>query len=321
MTGSSSLISKDVRVTLAPSRPRNRIWEIDFLRGACIILMVLDHLTMFLGMYFGPAWFGADMAGDGGAAFCRWCEAFHTSPERAVAHAVVIFIFFSISGISCTFSRSNVRRGIVLAVIAMLYTGVTYAVESLFDVGGIRVTFGVLHFYAACILIWAVIDLLSRDNTVVKVAVSAAIIVVTLCLYYLYTPPADTPVFFAPLFGNGPSGEALFFRRTERRSPLFQAGELLPRRLLPPHPLRRLLLRRHRTRPLPLSEALQPAPLPGRQVAQARELCGEIRHLLLPAAHRGAGGGADAGELPLRLPRRLGADMTKPTLYPSISAR
>ena len=92
MTGSSSLISKDVRVTLAPSRPRNRIWEIDFLRGACIILMVLDHLTMFLGMYFGPAWFGADMAGDGGAAFCRWCEAFHTSPERAVAHAVVIFI-------------------------------------------------------------------------------------------------------------------------------------------------------------------------------------------------------------------------------------
>lgn len=223
MTGSSSLISKDVRVTLTPSRPRNRIWEIDFLRGACIILMVLDHLTMFLGMYFGPAWFGADMAGDGGAAFCRWCEAFHTSPERAVAHAVVIFIFFSISGISCTFSRSNVRRGIVLAVIAMLYTGVTYAVESIFDVGGIRVTFGVLHFYAACILIWAVIDLLSRDNTVVKVTVSAAIIVVTICLYYLYTPPADTPVFFAPLFGNGPSGEALFFRQES-----FSPGDFFP---------------------------------------------------------------------------------------------
>ena len=111
----------------------------------------------------------------------------------------------------------------MLAVIAMLYTGVTYAVESLFDVGGIRVTFGVLHFYAACILIWAVIDLLSRDNTVVKVAVSAAIIVVTICLYYLYTPPADTPVFFAPLFGNGPSGKALFFRQES-----FSPGDFFP---------------------------------------------------------------------------------------------
>ena len=201
-----STTAHNIRVTLVPPVKRSRIWEIDFLRGACIILMILDHLTMLLGMYFGPAWFGADMAGSGGAAFCRWCDWFHTSPERAVAHAIVIFIFFSISGISSSFSRSNVRRGLILAAVAMLYTGVTYAADSLFGMN-IRVTFGVLHCFAACILIWALVDILCRRNAIAKAVVSAAVIVTAACLYYLYTPPADTPLFFAPLFGEGASGE------------------------------------------------------------------------------------------------------------------
>ena len=70
---------QDVKVTLAPKAPRNRIWEIDFLRGACVVLMILDHLVMMIAQFFGPAWFGVDMAGDGGAAFCRWCAWFHES--------------------------------------------------------------------------------------------------------------------------------------------------------------------------------------------------------------------------------------------------
>lgn len=222
MTETPSVNTPDVRVTLVPPRPRTRIWEIDFLRGACIVLMILDHLTMLLGMYFGPEWFGADMAGGGGAAFCRWCEWFHTSSERAVAHAVVIFIFFSISGISSSFSRSNVRRGVILAAVAMLYTGVTYAADSLFGIS-IRVTFGVLHCFAACILIWALVDIICRRNAIAKAVVSAAVIVTAACLYYLYTPPADTPLFFAPLFGEGASGEATFFDPSK-----FSPGDFFP---------------------------------------------------------------------------------------------
>jgi len=215
----SHLISDDVRITLLPSRPRTRIWEIDFLRGVCILLMVLDHLSMFLGLYFGPAWFGSSMAGNGGAAFCRWCAWFHTSEVRETLHTVVLFIFFSISGISCTFSRSNLKRGLILACIAMCYTGVTYAAESLLSLH-IHVNFGVLHFYAACILIWTVADFLSRDNTVLKTAMSLGIIVLVVCLYYLYTPPADTSIFFAPLFPpEGADGSPNLFYDSSKFSP------------------------------------------------------------------------------------------------------
>lgn len=212
---------QDVKVTLAPKAPRNRIWEIDFLRGACVVLMILDHLVMMIAQFFGPAWFGVDMAGDGGAAFCRWCAWFHESEVRTAVRTAVLFVFFSISGISCTFSRSNVKRGIVLAAVAMLYTGLSYGAENVLGISGMHVNFGVLHFYAACILFYALIEIIChrffRDSTLAKCIASVAVIVLVVCLYYLYTPPADTPEWLAPLFPyeDAYGNPSLFYDRGE----------------------------------------------------------------------------------------------------------
>lgn len=210
----STLIPEDVQITLVPKRKRTRIWEIDFLRGVCVILMILYHLLLMLSEHFGPAWYGTTIAGDSaGAEFCRWCREFYNSDTLATLHTVVLFVFFSISGISCTFSRSNFRRGLILAGVALLYTLVTYTLESLLSVSGILVTFGVLHFYAVCILAYAAIDFLCRDKIWLRTSICAAIIVVVLCVYFLYTPPADTPLWlgivFPPrdFFGN----ESLFY--------------------------------------------------------------------------------------------------------------
>lgn len=215
----SSLVTENTEVVLVPKRPRARVWELDFLRGVCIILMILDHLAMLIAFVFGPAWFGRYLVGESATAeFCRWCDWFYFDSEaRRVLHPLVLFVFFSISGISCTFSRSNFRRGGILAVLAIIYSLVTYALAEFLGMNDIVVNFGVLHFYAVCILAYALIDLLCRRSELVRSLVCVAIVLTVLLVYFLYTPPADTPtwlgiVFPAEDFWGNPS---LFYDQAE----------------------------------------------------------------------------------------------------------
>ena len=190
-----------------PKKPR--VWEIDFLRGFCVYLMILDHLTMLIAGFFAPMWYGYDFAlWDGFSRFCyTW---FFESLARRIIHPIVLFVFFSISGISCSFSRSNLKRGGLLAAVALLYTLVTYGVQTLIfedtevlHTGSVFVSFGVLHFLAFCILLYAIIELSTRKSKYQKwiiVGVSAAIIIVVVCLYFFFTPPANTPKIFGLVF-------------------------------------------------------------------------------------------------------------------------
>lgn len=196
----SSLITNNTKIVLLPKVKKERIWEIDFLRGLCVVLMILDHLALLLSDFFGPSWygFGFYIFGEGDA-FTRFCYTWIYSEAREIIHPIVLFVFFAISGISCSFSRSNFKRGLQLLVVALLYSACSYAAEQ-FGVSGVFVAFGVLDFLAVSILLYAVIDFFSKNNRLINVIVSAIIIIVTLCLYFLYTPPEDTPMIFAIVF-------------------------------------------------------------------------------------------------------------------------
>ena len=200
------LISEDVRITLAPRRKRNRIWEIDFLRGVCVILMILDHLAILLGSYFGNQWYGFDFVrrgvGDAFTTFCyNWING-SASGVRDIIHPIVLFVFFSISGISCTFSRNNAKRGFQLLVVALIYTLGSYIAQNQMGISGVFVAFGVLDFLAVSMLLYALISFLTRDNRLAMIIASIVLIVLTLCLYFCYTPPATTPKIFAIIFAS-----------------------------------------------------------------------------------------------------------------------
>lgn len=178
------LISEDVRITLAPRRKRNRIWEIDFLRGVCVILMILDHLAILLGSYFGNQWYGFGFAqrgvGDSFTTFCyNWING-SASSVRDVIHPIVLFIFFSISGISCTFSRNNAKRGFQLLAVALIYTLGSYIAQNQMGISGVFVAFGVLDFLAVSMLLYALISFLTRDNRLAMIIASIVLIVLTL---------------------------------------------------------------------------------------------------------------------------------------------
>ncbi len=182
---------------LKTPKTKKRIWEIDFLRGFCIFLMLFDHAALMLSSYFGPSWYGgyAAMRSSSlfGAKLCTLCEQYYFySDLRAIGHPIVLFIFFSISGISCAFSRSNLKRGIQLAIVSALYTLVTYILDETMSLG-CYTTFGVLHFYAFCIIFWAVVSKLCNDNVIAKTMISGFMVILVAVLYYCYKAPADTP--------------------------------------------------------------------------------------------------------------------------------
>lgn len=113
-----------------------RIWEIDFLRGLSIILMVLYHLLYDLTEMCGfKTLFGIEVN--------------LSSAAWLVAQNIFAGLFVILSGISSTLSRGNIRRGLKLLGVAAVITAVTLIYDS-----SSAILFGILHCLGVGILIY-----------------------------------------------------------------------------------------------------------------------------------------------------------------------
>lgn len=125
----------------------DRIWEIDFLRGLAIILMVGYHLLFDLGDFVGLKkflGFSTDL----------------TTPAWLVAQHFFAGLFVVLSGISSTFSRNNLRRFLKFLTVALLITVATY----IFDKSSV-ILFGIIHCLATSVLIYTLIFQKSKPAT------------------------------------------------------------------------------------------------------------------------------------------------------------
>ena len=118
---------------MANSKPR--IWELDALRGVCILCVIVVHFLFDLSFFGGldltlPAWY-VFLQEYGGA------------------------IFVVLSGICVTLGSKSVRRGLIVFACGMLITAVTYGMYRLGISGAdVVVKFGVLHLLGVCMLVY-----------------------------------------------------------------------------------------------------------------------------------------------------------------------
>jgi uncharacterized membrane protein len=131
-----------------------RIWEIDFLRGLSIILMVIYHLLYDLSAMAGYKRFlgiGIDL---------------FDAPWLA-AQFFFAGLFVVLSGVSSTLTRSNRRRGLMLLGVALLITAVTYVYDP-----AAPVHFGILHCLAVSILLYGGLIESAKPRTLAAAAVA-----------------------------------------------------------------------------------------------------------------------------------------------------
>ena len=115
---------------------KDRIWELDFARGICLLLMFYCHFV-----YDIVELFALDIPADG--AFYDW----------AMRYTGLFFIV--LSGISVTLGHRPLRRGVKVLLGGFLCSIVTFFMYLLgFAPKGIIIYFGILHCLAACMMLW-----------------------------------------------------------------------------------------------------------------------------------------------------------------------
>lgn len=168
---------------------KSRIWELDFIRGFCISLMIMDHTLYDLVYIFKDIWFEEESAG-----FLYWlCNLAKTGYYpwilRDLVWGLVVFLFIFICGISCSFSRSNLKRGLRLSFVALGLTAFTWVMDWFAgQEDQFTIRFGILHMLAASILLYC---FLRRLGLVTMLIVG--LFAIATGIYFSYIP-LDTPI-------------------------------------------------------------------------------------------------------------------------------
>lgn len=163
-----------------------RISEIDFFRGVSILLMVMDHLIMALSDVYIRRWVMLNPTDQYISGILETVNHINHSPHLQRARFFFIATFCIITGISTSFSRNNFKRGIKLLIVAIGITIVTTIAKT-------PIYFGIIHMMAASILIYSVVEKISKNriqkNTIILFLIISMILLKSILRYYISSLP------------------------------------------------------------------------------------------------------------------------------------
>jgi uncharacterized membrane protein len=120
---------------------RARAFELDALRGLALFMMLLHHLIFDLRYMMGIDVFAFQET--------WWFE--------NLLRPLFLNVFLIVSGICCSFSRSNTKRGLRLLAVAVGFTIVT-SLASVWTHTDLYIIFNVLHLLAVGTLLYAALN-------------------------------------------------------------------------------------------------------------------------------------------------------------------
>ena len=166
---------------------KDRAWELDFLRGIALIMMLFMHTSWDFRYEFGVDIFSYLEA--------DWFWSF--------VHPVIVVLFVGVSGICSTFSRSNVKRGLkILTATLVLNIGTLI----IYKVTGIPclIIFNVLSVLTCGIFLYALIAFIEKKTNanpnvanVIMGLIGLYIVIVGCNIHYMDN--ASDSLFFLPV--------------------------------------------------------------------------------------------------------------------------
>ncbi|MBR6226221.1 MAG: DUF1624 domain-containing protein [Bacilli bacterium] len=163
-----------------PKEKRGRIFEVDFLRGVAIVLMVILHFCYTFG--YGPKDFYDINIGQEPewyvpfARFCRFIFCSITQPQGSSVldfwdqkllngytnlHCLEVFwagMFMFLAGLSCTLSKNNLKRGLNIFMVANFLSMALELGTDLIEPFDMHIWCGILHALGIGILIYSIFD-------------------------------------------------------------------------------------------------------------------------------------------------------------------
>ena len=170
---------------------KKRVWELDFLRGFAIIMMVFDHLMYDFAVVRSLFSNYHDVDNQIFESLRVFAVSYWNSDLRFFGHFFFVTLFLVVSGISYTFSKNNLSRGLKLGAVAILISLVTYLLDE-FLISGTLIVFGIIHLYAASILIIYLLRMFIKSEIVLLII---ALIIIGLGIPFRFYSP-DYLLFF-----------------------------------------------------------------------------------------------------------------------------
>ncbi len=164
---------------------KKRVWELDFLRGVCILLMCIDHTVFNFAVTFKQSWIAT--GNENLIELVDLAIKYWGHPARLAAQEAVLWTFFSLCGISIVFTRNSFLHSAKIILAAGIISAVTLTLVNYNILNkGDAIRFGVLHMLGTMSLIVAIIYTFTRKNKWVNFGVFFALAVAVILLDELY---------------------------------------------------------------------------------------------------------------------------------------